>query len=192
MDTLQDYLFFHSYLSFLIYPPLSLRQILHTYKLRLTNLSQSNRSLKLGKLSKRRDIDLCQLAHLNGMSADDMLLRLLADKDLTLISRPDPRHEPTNKADKRLNHIFREVNTLFEEVGSYDLFVGYPFVEGKFLEGTIVRCPVLLFPVRLHRKLSGRPRWKLERLRDEPVQFNKTFCLAYEHYQKIRLPESFW
>ena len=201
MDSLIDYLFSLSYLPFLTYhflffishlPIPFLRQILHTYKLRLTNLSQSNRSLKLGKLSKRRDIDLCQLAHLNGMSADEMLLRLLADKDINLISRPDPRHEPTNKADKRLNHIFREINTLHEEVGSYDLFVGYPFVEGKFLDGTIVRCPVLLFPVRLQRKLGGRPRWKLERLRDEPVQFNKTFCLAYEHYQKIRLPESFW
>ena len=126
------------------------------------------------------------------MSAEELLARLLADKDLSLISRPDPRHEPTNIADRRLNNIYREVNTLFEEVGAYDLFVGYPFVEGKFLDGTIVRCPVLLFPVRLQRKLQGRPRWKLERLKEEPVRFNRTFFLAYEHYQSIRLPESFW
>ncbi|MEM9719303.1 MAG: AAA domain-containing protein [Bacteroidota bacterium] len=169
-----------------------MKEILHTYKLRLTNLSQANRSLKLGKLSKRKDIDLCQLGHLNGFSAEELLRRLIADKDLNLISRPDPRHEPTNLADRRLTYIYREANTLFEEVGTYDLFVGYPFVEGKFLEGTVARCPLLLFPVRLQRKLMGRPRWKLERIKDEPVIFNRTFFLAYEQYQHIRFPDAFW
>ena len=169
-----------------------MRQIIHTYKLRLTNLSQGNRSLKLGKLSSRRDIDLKDLGFLEKDSPEEILQKIIAGKDIRLISRLDPRFEPTNIADRRLNRIYRTVNTIFEETGTYDLFIGYPFVEGKFIDGTIARCPVLLFPVRLLRNLQSRPRWKLEIIKDEPISFNKTFFLAYEQYQQIRLPAEFW
>lgn len=168
-----------------------MHQVLHAYKLRLTNLSQGNRSLKLGRLSTRRDIDLMDLAHLDGKPAEDLLATLIAGKDVQLLRQLDPRHEPTNLADRRLNSIFRSAEMLLEESGTYDLHLGYPFVEGKFLDGTIVRCPVLLFPVRLERNLQGRPRWKLSRL-DEPVTFNPTFFLAYEQYQNWRFSQEFW
>lgn len=168
-----------------------MQQILHAYKLRLTNLSQGNRSLKLGRLSARRDIDLWDLAHLAGKSAEELLEQVIAGKDVTLISRIDPRHEQTNLVDRRLNNIHRTVNMFLEESGTYDLHLGYPFVEGKFLDGTVVRCPLLLFPVRLERNLQGKPRWKLSRL-DEPVSFNPTLFLAYENYQSWRFPGEFW
>lgn len=169
-----------------------MKQIFHTYKLRLTNLSQANRSLRLSRLSKRRDIDLTQLAFLYHYSAEELLERIIAGKSVTLIQRPDPRHEATNLADRRLNYIYRQIHTMFEEAGTYDFFLGYPFVEGKFVDGTIARCPVLLFPVRLVRNLSGKPRWKVTYLSDEPIEFNKTFFLAYEQYQQVRLPDAFW
>lgn len=168
-----------------------MQQILHAFKLRLTNLSQGNRSLKLNRLSTRRDIDLWDLAHLAGKSAEQLLEQVIAGKSVTLISRIDPRHEPTNLADRRLNNIYRTVNMFLEESGTYDLYLGYPFVEGKFLDGTAVRCPLLLFPVRLERALQGTPRWKLTRL-DEPVAFNPTLFLAYENYQSWRFPSEFW
>lgn len=169
-----------------------MRQIIHTYKLRLTNLSQGNRSLKLGRLSKRRDIDLKDLGFLDSQSAEELLKKILAGKSVNLIRKLDPRHEPTNLADRRLNNIYRSVNTFFEETGTYDLFIGYPFVEGKFIDGSIVRSPVLLFPVRLIRNLQGRPRWRLECVEGESVQFNRTLFLAYEQYQQSRLKDEFW
>ena len=169
-----------------------MRQIIHSYKLRLTNLSQGNRSLKLGRLSKRRDIDLKTLGFLDAQSAEDLLKKIIAGKNVTLLKKLDPRHEPTNLADRRLNKIYRSVQTLFEETGTYDLFLGYPFVEGKFIDGSVVRSPVLLFPVRLIRNLHGRPRWKLECVENESVQFNRTLFLAYEQYQQARLKAEFW
>ncbi len=168
-----------------------MQQILHAFKLRLTNLSQGNRSLKLGRLSTRRDIDLWDLAHLAGKSAEELLEQVIAGKDVTLISQIDPRHEQTNLVDRRLNNMYRTVNMFLEESGTYDLYLGYPFVEGKFLDDTVVRCPLLLFPVKLERNLQGKPRWKLSRL-DEPVVFNPTFFLAYENYQSWRFSSEFW
>lgn len=168
-----------------------MRKILHAYKLRLTNLSQGNRSLKLGRLSARRDIDLTTLSHLAGKSAEDLLSQIIAGKDVTLIKQLDPRHEPTNLRDRHLNKIFRSARMILEESGTYDLYLGYPFVEGKFMDGTAVRSPLLLFPVRLERNLQGKPRWKLSRL-NEPVVFNPTFFLAYETYQSWRFDQEFW
>ncbi|MEL7531255.1 MAG: DUF4011 domain-containing protein, partial [Bacteroidota bacterium] len=169
-----------------------MRQILHNYKLRLTNLSQGNRSLKLSRLSKRRDIDLRDLGFLEKDSPEALLEKIIAGKDLRLINRLDPRFEPTNLADRRLNKMYREVSRIFEETGTYDLYLGYPFVEGKFLDGTDARCPLLLFPVRLERDLQAQPRWQLKVIKEEPVRFNKTFFLAFEQFQETRLKPEFW
>lgn len=169
-----------------------MRQIIHSYKLRLTNLSQGNRSLKLARLSARKDIDLLDLGDLEKESAEELLEKVLAGKDIRLINKLDARYERTNLADRRLNTIYRQLNTFFEETGSYDLYLGYPFVEGSFADGTKLRCPLLLFPVSLERSLQSRPRWKLSSSREEPVQFNRTFLLAYEQFQKVRFSPEFW
>jgi len=165
---------------------------LHQYKLRLTNLSQSNRSLKLGRLSAHKDLDLVEIAQAHKLSPAEILARIVAGKKVDLITQLSAREEVTNLLDRKLNKVYRQVETLMEETGSDDLFLGYPFVEGKFLNGAIARCPILLFPVRLLRDLSGRPRWRLEVPKGESIQFNRTFFLAYEKFQQVRLPKSFW
>ncbi|MEL6191299.1 MAG: AAA domain-containing protein [Bacteroidota bacterium] len=169
-----------------------MQQILHTYKLRLTNLSQGNRSLKLARLSKRRDIDLTDLGFLESQSPEDLIRKVMGRKEIKLLQKLDARLEATNLIDRRLNSIYRELNTIFEETGSYDLFVGYPFIEGKFIDDTIIRCPLVLFPVRLNRNLHEKPRWSLSPLPDQPIKLNKTFFLAYEQFQLQRLSTEFW
>lgn len=169
-----------------------MKHILHNYKLRLTNISQGNRALKLGKLSAKRDLDWTDLGFLEGESPEILLQKVIAGKNVRLIHKLDARFEATNVVDKRLNQIFRTVDAIFEETGTQDLYVGYPFVEGKFADGTIVRCPVLLFPVNLIRNLQSRPRWSLQVPEDAEIQFNPTFFLAYEQYQKSRINPTFW
>ncbi|MEM9933787.1 MAG: AAA domain-containing protein [Bacteroidota bacterium] len=169
-----------------------MKQILHTYKLRLINLSQGNRSLKLSRLSKRRDMDMAEMGYLENTTPEELIKKILGRKQLKLLTKLDARLAATNLIDRRLNAIYREVRTLFEEVGSYDLYVGYPFIEGKFVDDTVVRCPLVLFPVRLTRNLHEKPRWSLSPLTDQPIKLNKTFFLAYEQFQFQRLPADFW
>lgn len=169
-----------------------MQHILHNYQLRLTNISQGNRALKLGKLSARRDLDWTDLGFLEEESPEILFQKVMAGKNVRLINKLDARFEPTNVVDKRLNQIFRTVESMFEETGTQDLYVGYPFVEGKFADGTIVRCPVLLFPVNLVRNLQSRPRWQLQVSEDAEIQFNPTFFLAYQQYQKSRIAPTFW
>lgn len=169
-----------------------MHKILHTFKLRLTNLSQGNRSLRLPRLSRRRDIDWCELGYIEDKKPEELLQAILDGKDLVLVNKLDARFPKTNVVSNRLNNIYREVNTIFEETGAYDLYVGYPFVEGKFLDESIARCPVALFPVRLERDLKARPRWKLTSLSEEPVLLNRTFFLAYERFQQARFDPALW
>ncbi|MBX7240103.1 MAG: DUF4011 domain-containing protein [Bacteroidia bacterium] len=169
-----------------------MKEILHTYKLRLTNISQGNRAIKLLKLSPRRDLDFTSLAFLEEESAEMLFQKVLAGKNVRLIQKLDARFEKTNLVDKQLNHIYRELQAIFEETGTKDLYVGYPFVEGKFADGTPVRCPVLLFPVELIRNLQGKPRWALEVPKDTEIILNTSFFLAYELHQNLRIPAAFW
>ncbi|MFN0201696.1 MAG: AAA domain-containing protein [Bacteroidia bacterium] len=169
-----------------------MQQILHTYKLRLTNLSQGNRALRLGKLSLRRDADLFEWGFLENESPEALFQKILAGKNLRILNKLDARHEKSNALDKQLNLLYREILKIEEETGTYNLFIAYPFVEGKFADGTIARCPLLLFPVKLVRNLQSRPRWSLEVDDDAEIQWNQTFFLGYEQYQKVRIKPEFW
>ncbi len=75
---------------------------------------------------------------------------------------------------------------LFEERGSKDLYVGWPFIRGKFSDGTAVRCPLIFFPVSIEKRGNN---WFLSRREDVNVTLNKTFLLAYSYYNNIKLDE---
>lgn len=166
--------------------------VIHSYKLRLTNLSQRNRSLKLGSLSPRKDMDLVMASFVNKLSTEELLSKIVAGKSVDLMRTLNLRDEAASLLDRQLNKVFREVETLHGETGAYDLFLGYPFVEGRFADGGIARCPVVLWPVRLERNLEGQVRWRLSIPEDEGPMFNQTFFLAYEKFMQTRLPKAFW
>ena len=53
---------------------------------------------------------------------------------------------------RKISILNREVLSLYREKGDYDLYIGYPFVEGYFEEDDFkVRAPLVLFPVNLER-----------------------------------------
>ena len=144
------------------------------------------------KLSARKDLDLKDLDFINKESAEEILAKIIAGKPVTLVPKLSARDESLNKMDRKLNKLFRQVRTIDEETGTYDLCIGYPFVEGRFLDESIARCPLLLFPVKLERNFERSPRWKLVAYEGEEVSFNPTFFLAYEKFQQVRLKKDFW
>ena len=99
----------------------------------------------------------------------------------------DSRLEKVNEASKILRKIARTENFIEQERGAKDLYVGYPFVKGKLSDGTLVRCPLLFFPVTL--KTVGK-KWILEK-RDEAVSLNRSFLLAYSHFNQVQISDEF-
>jgi hypothetical protein len=74
-------------------------------------------------------------------------------------------------------------------------------VKGKLMDGTVVRCPLLFFPVTLTQKAQRLSlnsstdtgsgiKWHLQR-REEPVTFNRSFLLAYSHFNEIKIFDNF-
>jgi len=163
-----------------------LQKLLKTYLRRLTNLTSRNRSLLLLSLPQEQFIDLHSLNFLDNKPSFDYILQLISQKSqIPLCDVQDSRFEKVNEVSKRLRKVARTEDFIEEERGAKDLYIAYPFVKGKFSDGTAVRCPLLFFPVTL--KTNGK-KWILEQ-RDEPVSLNRSFLLAYSYFNHIKLPD---
>jgi hypothetical protein len=137
--------------------------------------------LVLLRLTGDQFIDLHSLSFLNGEKAFGIIEHLIRGKEMRIAAVHDSRMESNNKASQRLKMLQRIDHMIFEERGTNDLHVGWPFLRGKFSDGTLVRCPLLYFPVSL--KQSGQ-HWILEPRSDAGITFNKTFLLAYAFYHR--------
>ena len=132
-------------------------------------------------------MDIHELSFLNNERSFEIINALIAGRNKKLCQVLDSRLEANNEASKKLKNLQRIDRFIYEERGSNDLHVGWPFVHGKFSDGTMVRCPLLFFPVTIVQ--SGQ-HWVLEPREDAGVTFNKTFLLAYSLYNKVKLDES--
>lgn len=85
-----------------------------------------------------------------------------------------------------ITQLTREINSVEKETGRYELYVGYPFVEGCFKDSTFVKAPLFLFPVRLK---EDKGNWYLDNILDQEILLNKVFLLAASKYNKIPIDE---
>ncbi len=166
-----------------------MKHILQSYLRRLTNLTTRNKSLLLLRLSADHFMDVNEFNFLlNKPSFHIISLIISQKKEIPLCKSTDPRDADTNLTSKKLKALDRTEKYIFEERGSKDLYVGWPFVRGKFSDGTLVRCPLIYFPVRLFQKDNT---WMIALRDDVNITFNKSFVLAYAYYNGIKLREDF-
>lgn len=162
------------------------KNILQTYLRRLTNLSGNNRSLLLLRLHAEQLLDIQEFSFLNNERSFSIINALIAGKEKKLCQVLDSRLEANNESSKKLKKLQRADRFIFEERGSNDLHVGWPFLRGKFSDGTMVRCPLLFFPVTL---VQENDQWILRPRADAGITLNKSFLLAYAYYNKINIRE---
>ena len=85
---------------------------------------------------------------------------------------------------KNLDVLFNTIDAKERESGLYELYIGYPFVEGKLLDGKAVRAPLFLFPSSIFKK-DGE--WYYQNLNKEKIYSNKAFLLAYKDSNEISI-----
>jgi DNA polymerase IIIc chi subunit len=167
----------------------TLKTVLKSYQKRLTNLTSRNKSLLLLSLSTEQFLDIHELDFLQNKPSFNLIEQLIAQKNtIPLCEIHDPRYERVNEVSKRLRKISRTEKFIEEERGSEDLYVGYPIIKGKFSDGTVVRCPLLFFPVTIVQKDSQI--WQLQ-TREESITLNRSFLLAYSHFNQIKISDEF-
>ena len=162
------------------------KSILYSYLRRLTNLSSNNRSIYLPRAGSDQFIDLHTLSQLNGERSFSIVEALIARQSKTLCPLVDSRIEASNEASKKIKRLQRADQLIFEESGAKDLHLGWPFARGKFLDGTLLRCPLLFFPVVLTEEKKC---WSIKLREDGDITFNKSFLLAYAYYNKVKIED---
>ncbi len=164
-----------------------MRSVLKSYQKRLVNLSSNNKSLLLRKLLKGQYIDLHRFDFLQKESSFSIIKKLIeGKKSINLSPIADSRDEEVNLVNRDLIRLDRQSKFLFDEHGSKDLYVGWPFVRGKFSDGTHVHAPLLFFPISINRVDSV---WKLTLRGDVNVTLNKSFLLAYGYFNGVDIKE---
>ena len=159
--------------------------MLSIYRDRLINISTRNRTLLLKKLYKKVAFDLKSLEKANGEKFCERLLKLLTERyDGKIKILSPPYDENISALYEDLKRLYKENNSIQREKGSHDLCIGYPFVEGKFKDGTLVKAPLLLFPVSL--KIENDEVF-LQNINDEYININKTFIMGFKKYNEIKL-----
>lgn len=161
--------------------------IFQTYLNRLTDLSTKNRSLYLPKLEGYGMLDLREFDFLNGDPAFEILRKSIEGKKKIILSPDlDPRSADANQVSKSLSRMaFRDQLTQ-EETGEQSLYLAWLFVEGKLINGQLVRSPLLLKSVQLSKENGS---WSL--ISEEHWQWNPAFQLAWRHATDQQLPDSF-
>jgi len=164
-----------------------MHQLLKSYLKRLTNLTANNRSLLLLKVPAEQYIDIYDFNFVSEGGSSAIIENLIAGRTTKLAPVTDSRDEDANIISRKLKRLQRSDKFIRDERGSQDLYVGWPFVRGKFNDGTSVRAPLLFFPVELDQE--GK-HWKLF-LRSSGVMFNKSFLLAYAHFNETKISDDF-
>jgi hypothetical protein len=166
-----------------------MKHILQSYLRRLTNLTANNKSLLLLRLVAGQFIDLFEFNFLIKKSSFEIISSLIGRKSkIAICSLANSRDEDANIMSRKLKRLSRIEKYIFDERGSKDLYVGWPFIKGKFSDGTLVRCPLMFFPVELKQDENE---WHLILRKDVNVTFNKSFLLAYSYYNEIKIAEEF-
>lgn len=164
-----------------------MKSILQSYLRRLTNLSGNSRSMLLLKLVSDQSIDIHDFDYSLNEPSFSIIENLISRKLKTpLCDIQNSRDESSNKLSARLKKLSRVEKLVFEERGARDLFVAWPFVRGKFSDGTVTRCPLMFFPVSLE---SDESKWYLKLRKDVNITLNKTFILAYAYFNNLKPDE---
>jgi len=145
-------------------------QTLRELQKKLVNISRNNRLLYMGKIYRKTGFDLATVRDLD-------LMGLLFGRKKSLKLCDSTKSAEDLRIYKALNELIREVTRDMRDKGLYDLYIGYPFVEGRLPgEDFDIRAPLALFPVILDKDAKSVS-VRLDDSRD--VIYNNSLLLAF-------------
>ena len=86
-----------------------------------------------------------------------------------------------------LKQLKREIEEFERETGRYELYVGYPFVEGYIGKDLLVKAPLLMFPVTIN--IENDSVANIELLSNETIKLNKVLLFAYATQKRLNIDE---
>ena len=86
-----------------------------------------------------------------------------------------------------LKQLKRELEDFERETGRYELYVGYPFVEGYIGKDLAIRAPLILFPITIN--IENETTASIELISNETVKLNKVLLYAYANSKRLGIDE---
>lgn len=124
--------------------------ILSKLENRLVSINKRNRLLYSGKVNKDYGIDLYKL-----ISNVDELEKFLLCRDSSRFNIIDINDFEDEKL-KLLLKLIRQVSKIETETGNNELYIAYPFVQGRTEnENFNIKAPLILFPILIERNESS-------------------------------------
>lgn len=157
------------------------RDILKKYQDRLNDLSRRNRSIRISRIIKKKSFDVSSLSELEE-GRDMKLLNSLfyLGRSFNILSL-NTKSKEEERIMKEIDYLKRETDFILKEKGYYECYLGYPFIQGNFSDGSFFRAPLFLVPVKIEKNRTTN-KMVLSVLDNSEVQINKTFFLAFNKY----------
>ena len=134
---------------------------LTTLRDRFIAVSMHSRTLRINRPTASGAIDLTRL-HRIETARWDSLVEMLGQEDA-----PPVELCPVN-AQEELGALAREIQTIHSsamaervELGADTLALGWPILQGRAQDGTWLRAPLFIYPIKLERTQTGKLRWEL-------------------------------
>lgn len=127
-------------------------------------------------LSTRRQV----LDKLEGKEKSDEALKLQR------VAREETKKAIVSQVND-LKNLKREIEEFAKETGRYELYVGYPFITGYIGKDLPIKAPLLLFPCQIN--IIDEQTAEIELKRDEHIQLNKVFILAYAKQHRLNVED---
>ena len=159
-----------------------MKKILTRYQERLADLSRRNRSIRLARVVKRRTFDIATLAALEKELPDSVVHTITLRGRAATLLKANARDKKSEAILTNIHLLRRHIDATFKETGAQEGYLGYPFVQGTFSDGTFFRCPLILYPVAIDYTPQGKS-IALKPLDRKPI-LNKTFFMAFNKYNK--------
>ncbi len=86
-----------------------------------------------------------------------------------------------------LKNLKRDIEEFARETGRYEMYVGYPFVTGYIGKDLQIKAPLILFPCVIN--IIDEQTAEIELKRDENIQLNKVFILAYAKHYRLNVED---
>lgn len=126
------------------------KDILSKLENRLVNINKKNRLLYSGKVNKNYGLDIFKyITNISEFERFILWRNLNSFKVMDIVDFEDDKL-------KVILNLIRQVCKNEKETGNNELYIAYPFVQGKMeADDFIVKAPLILFPVRLDRTANS-------------------------------------